>query len=315
MRGLSPLSMLTACIACFVTPALTWWDEGHMQIAYVAYRKLDAQVKEKVDTLLRLNPDYAKWTAGAPDEGTARLWAFMRASVWADDIKAGEYGYVRDNVHSTTAGQNIGYADHNQHSYWHYKDIKFSPEGTALPPLDPVDLVTQTRLMITALAPSSGASDDVRSYDLVWLLHLAGDAHQPLHAVARFTRQIPNGDAGGNAESVIPATGETVVLHAYWDGLLGGYSSPYAAARGAEDQDGLAGIAVNEAAANISDPQAWIEESAELAKQYAYAPPVSLGRDAIPLNRDYETKAHNIARSQAALAAARLANLLNSALR
>ena len=52
-----------------------------------------------------------------------------------------------------------------------------------------------------------------------------------------------------------------------------------------------------------------------IAKQYAYAPPVSLGRNAVLLTRDYETNARNIARSQAALAAARLANLLNNALR
>ena len=42
---------------------------------------------------------------------------------------------------------------------------------------------------------------------------------------------------------------------------------------------------------------------------------MSLGRNAVLLTRDYETNARNIARSQAALAAARLANLLNNALR
>ena len=31
---------------------------------------------------------------------------------------------------SATAGQNIGYSDHNQHAYWHFKDINFSPDGT-----------------------------------------------------------------------------------------------------------------------------------------------------------------------------------------
>jgi hypothetical protein len=122
---------------------------------------------------------------------------------------------TRDNVNSATAAQNIGYSDHNQHAYWHFKDINFSPDGTPLPPPDPVDLVTQLNLMIAALPASSGASDDVRSYDLVWILHLVGDAHQPLHAVGRFTAAIPNGDAGGNAESVIPATGETIALHAF----------------------------------------------------------------------------------------------------
>jgi hypothetical protein len=49
-----------------------------MQIAYVAYKHLDASVKDKVDALLKLNADYSKWTAGAPDEKTAKLYAFVQ---------------------------------------------------------------------------------------------------------------------------------------------------------------------------------------------------------------------------------------------
>nr|WP_249781037.1 S1/P1 nuclease [Bradyrhizobium sp. dw_78] len=79
--------------------------------------------------------------------------------------------------------------------------------------------------------------------------------------------------------------------------------------------DGLASISVNNAAAQVSDPQAWVEESADLAKQFAYAPRVRMGKTAVMLTRDYETSARNIARSQAALAAARLANLINEALK
>ncbi len=230
-------------------PVRAWWDAGHMQIAYVAYKHLDAPVNEKIDALLRLNKDYVKWTAGAPNERAAKLYAFVHAATWADDIKTKEYGYARDDVHGPNALQNIGYTDHNQHAYWHYKDISFSPDEISIPQAAPVDLVTQLKLMIAALPASSGASDDVRSYDLVWILHLVGDAHQPLHSVARFTRQIPNGDAGGNAELVIPATGETIALHAYWDRLFGGYSSPYGAVFDADDRDGLSSIAVNAAAA------------------------------------------------------------------
>jgi hypothetical protein len=57
-----------------------------MQIAYLAYKPFDAPIKEKVDALLKLNKDYPKWTAGAPDERTAKLYAFVHASTWADDI-------------------------------------------------------------------------------------------------------------------------------------------------------------------------------------------------------------------------------------
>ena len=36
---------------------------------------------------------------------------------------------MRGNDDSPTAGQNVGYADKSQHSYWHFKDIKFSSDG------------------------------------------------------------------------------------------------------------------------------------------------------------------------------------------
>ena len=100
-----------------VSAAWAWWDAGHMQIAYVDYKHLDASVKGKVDALLKLNADYPKWTAGARDEKTAKLYAFLHAATWADDIKTKDYGYTRDSVNSATAGQNIGYADHKQHAY------------------------------------------------------------------------------------------------------------------------------------------------------------------------------------------------------
>src|ERR1700733_4575159 len=116
------LSIGTLCLCLASGPAQAWWDEGHMQIAYVAYQHLDPTVKQQVDDLLKLNSDYDKWTATAPDAASAKVYAFVHAATWADDIKTKPYGYTRDNAESPTAGQNIGYSDHNQHAYWHFKD-------------------------------------------------------------------------------------------------------------------------------------------------------------------------------------------------
>lgn len=69
-------------LAVFISAALSllplqaakaWWDEGHMQIAYVAYKHLDPSVKAEIDALLKLNKDYPKWIAGAADPATAKL--------------------------------------------------------------------------------------------------------------------------------------------------------------------------------------------------------------------------------------------------
>ncbi|MBB4370587.1 hypothetical protein GGD63_003382 [Bradyrhizobium sp. cir1] len=63
------------------------------------------------------------------------------------------------------------------------------------------------------------------------------------------------------------------------------------------------------------DPAVWAQESADLAKQFAYAPPVSMGKNPPLLTREYETDAKNVARARAALAGARLANLIETALK
>ncbi|MER9565954.1 S1/P1 nuclease [Mesorhizobium sp. M0571] len=175
-------------------PALAWWDGGHMQIAAVAYSKLTPEAKAKADALIKMNPDYQTWVAGVPDDKKAQ-YAFVHAAVWADDIKDPAHGYTNDD--DTPTGQNVGYADKNMHKYWHFKDVRFSTDTTTFPNPDPINAVSQMRLFIAALPAASGATDDVRSYDMVWLLHLVGDIHQPLHATERFSAINTDGDRGG----------------------------------------------------------------------------------------------------------------------
>jgi hypothetical protein len=169
--------------------ALAWFDMGHMTVAAAAYAKLDPEVRARVAGLLKLNPDYEHWIAGVPLERRDMI-AFVRASTWADDIKRRHdyqsHSLSQDGEH---AGDNIGYADFLVHPYWHFIDLPFSPDGTELAPPDSPNALTQIRRFRDTL--SSSASDDVKSYDLVWLLHLVGDAHQPLHATSRFSERCP----------------------------------------------------------------------------------------------------------------------------
>ena len=51
-RLLGIVTCFASIFGSFLSPAMAWWDAGHMQIAYVAYKKLDASVKDKVDMLL-----------------------------------------------------------------------------------------------------------------------------------------------------------------------------------------------------------------------------------------------------------------------
>jgi len=88
---------------------------------------------------------------------------------------------------------------------------------------------TQIALFRKTLA-SSNASDALKSYDLVWLLHLVGDVHQPLHTTSRFTHWQPDGDAGGNRVALCqrPCRNE---LHAFWDDVPGTEKNPMVAIR------------------------------------------------------------------------------------
>ncbi|MCP1835668.1 hypothetical protein J2R76_004008 [Bradyrhizobium sp. USDA 4532] len=124
------------------SPAFAWWDEGHMQIAYLVYQRLDPAVKDRADVLLRLNPDHQTWTSNAP-ERKEKLYAFVHAATWADETKA---DYYADEVTGSTAGQIVPYG-HLKHGYWHFKDILYSPDGTTLPAPAAPDAVTRLKLM------------------------------------------------------------------------------------------------------------------------------------------------------------------------
>jgi hypothetical protein len=304
-------------VVSFVTaaaPASAWWDGGHMQVAYVAYSALTPRAKATVDRLIKLNPDYLSWVAGVPEDKAAQT-AFLRASTWADDIKAPDHGYIDDGdaPEASEDRQNIGYDDKRMHKFWHYKDIAFSTDGTPLVVEAPVDAVSQIKTFLSTIQNSSPTSDNIKSYDLVWLLHLVGDVHQPLHATTRVSAELPSGDRGGNLVQVRPATGETVSLHAYWDRMFGGYVTARGAIADATARDGLAQLAVDPSLAAILDPEVWIHESLEAAKTVAYAEPVLSSTGVIELSRAYETNARVTARDRAALAGRRLAGVINQA--
>jgi hypothetical protein len=260
--------------------------------------------------LIKLNPDYANWVAGYP-AGKVAQYAFVRAAIWADDIKKPADGYTDDKATGPKANQNIGYYDNQMHKYWHFKDICFSTDGTPIEEGDSVNALTQIKMLTSGLSPSSGLPDDVRSYDLVWLLHLVGDAHQPLHATARFSHDLPHGDQGGNKVMVMPASGETIALHAYWDRLLGSYSTPEGAIMDALVSKDTKLPEPDVTLAAEANPDDCFRESEKLAEDFVYAEPVKSGTSPYTLDRPYETNARDVARKQAALAGARLANLVS----
>jgi hypothetical protein len=304
--------MRRACLALalalvFIPPAFAWNHFGHMMVAAVAYEQLTPAARAKAMRLLKLNPSYGDWIKGRKGADRDEI-AFMLAATWPDEIKT-KPGYQNDGEHpggGPDDARNVGYSDMLQHRYWHFIDQPFSSDHTPL--TDPTRPNALTQITAFRKALGSDASDPVKSYDLVWLLHLVGDVHQPLHTAARFTRTQPHGDDGGNKVALCkkPCKDE---LHGFWDNLLGTGRKPEAALEEARllphATPGLAAIA---------DESVWVKDGLQLAQKVVYTLPVGPGAGPYTLDEDYTKAAKKLASQQVALAGARLAHLLNEEL-
>ncbi|MBI3785062.1 MAG: S1/P1 nuclease [Deltaproteobacteria bacterium] len=307
-------------LMAFSWPVHAWNDIGHMAVAYVAYQKLTPATKDRVKALLALNP-YAKtkWksilkTVQAKDKDLA---IFMIAATWPDQIKSDNKTYHDDGTQGGdrpptdgTADNNIGYTDTARHKYWHFVDTPFSNDGTALPALPTPN--AQMRIGDFRKVLASTSSDDLKSYDLSWLLHLIGDVHQPLHAATRVSKIDTAGDNGGNSVKVTCSTcTSTMKLHAFWDGLLGAGNSVDTAIQVAKklaDADA--------AAAAKSSEKDWCDESFSAAQTSVYKnPPIGSDHGPFTTTTSYKNAAKKLAKERVALAGARLANLLTNELK
>lgn len=318
---LLPAFALAAMVVSTVS-VHAWNADGHMIVAWIAYQHLTPATRARVGTLLQRNPQHGSWIAGLPAGASVdrrRRRAFIQASNWPDFIK-GAAGYVSDGSdggftppNSPTASQNIGYADRNRHMYWHFIDSPFSDDGTPVQPAAVPNALTEIALLRDALA-SASTTDNIKSYDLVWLIHLVGDVHQPLHAAARFRHNNTDGDDGGNDVKLQCSSGIFCAssLHAEWDGVLGNtHDFEVITAKGTT----LDARPVPPGA-DIADPKAWTDESLALARADVYKDPggATLDDPRATIGPAYVAHARTVAETRIILAGRRLAALLNAAL-
>jgi hypothetical protein len=169
----------------------------------------------------------------------------------------------------------------------------------------------ETQIAAFRAVLASNSPDELKSYDLCWLLHLVGDVHQPLHAAARFTQTQPHGDDGGNDVQVREGTASPKRLHSFWDGILGTSKKPEDGAK-----LGKSLPTASAAAGNNLNVNAWLTESFNAAKATVYKkPPIGVGKGPFKINATYRNSARTLARKRMAVAGARLANILNKELR
>lgn len=289
-----------ACLALInlAVPAGAWDDAGHRAIAAIAYSRLTPKARARVDALIARHPDYESvFLKDAPSDPAERAaHAFAMAATWPDFIK-GDHRFWNDGRKDATPTAPLpGFPDTRQHRNWHYVDIPFSPDGTALKDAEAPNALTELDRMLADIAkPVDDPANPV--YLLPWILHLVGDLHQPLHCTSRFLRSDPDGDQGGNHVWVTPPT---VRLHAYWDDL----PAPSHPGTTAPEE------VVNE------NPREWVREGLAIARKsvYSFGPEEGSRETPIPLPPGYREQAEKIARERMVLAGERLAAALNQRL-
>jgi hypothetical protein len=344
MKKLRAAVCLLLVLTIFSTQASAWSNPGHMAIAGLAYKKLNDATKQRVDELVAKNPMIESWNALIPASikgENRRMRLFMIAATWPDQIKSAK-GYHADGLPlfdnkgnpildkfgkqrldenspptDGTADNNIGYDDKARHKYWHFIDMAFSQDGATTPAAPDVNAEERINAFRKVLKDQN-ASDDLKSYDLVWLLHLIGDIHQPLHGAERYIKG-KGGDGGGNGVKIKVCDEDGKCdpgsLHGYWDGIFGSTTD-------LKQSLTLALKAINQALKTVPaggddlDTDHWVMESFNAAKTTVYHnPPIAGNLGVFTITAAYRDNAITLGNIRLALAASRLQKVLETELK
>ena len=311
-----------------------WHNAGHMTIARIAYLELSDKQKIQIAHILQAHPHYRRFLAAErPAEVGENEWAFLRAAIWPDWVRPDWPRFMKEKARPD--GEEVASKYHR--GPWHYINLPFvvpeNPPVTApkdLPPPD-YDAEGEPGHVLTALQRAmkvlraADMSDEYKAVSLCWLLHLAGDLHQPLHAVTYVSRQFPQGDLGGNLFLVAVKRGEPAVnLHFFWDAQLfapaASYQDVVARTEELRRAPDLQRSKLSELGADSF--KVWADESFELARKVAYREGRLQGarvRDKAELKTieapvlpdDYAGAAAQVSARRMALAGYRIADRLN----
>ena len=283
-------------------PALAWGAAGHRIIAAIAWENLQPGPRDEVTSLLRKHPEHERWMRRPGHSDNARK-VFVEASTWADEI--------RQDTRFYSAGKNDptptlpGFPDMERRNDWHYVNIPLNgpPDGRRL------SGQIERRLPELARTLATSSDDNERAYALPWLIHLVGDAHQPLHTSARMNAQR-KWEKGGNSRKIINPFNSRkplMTLHAFWDDLPG---PPWL--RGERLDRAVRALLVTYSRPIPGTPSGqWIIESWSLARDHAYPPETEPVPEITPA---FYENSREIANRRITEAGYRLADLLNRTL-
>jgi hypothetical protein len=189
---------------------------------------------------------------------------------------------------------------------WHYVNVPVSrPDWDLARDCPAGDCVVARLTQFAGELRDPATSPRRRREALMFVVHFTADLHQPLHVA-------DNGDEGGNR---VPVSffGRRTNLHALWDsGILGRMGSPEVLFQSLARE--MSGRKTDEW--SRGDPEQWARESRQASRDVAYGRLAHRGRKrTILLGQAYEHFAQPVTRVQLQKAGARMAALLEGALR
>jgi hypothetical protein len=290
-----------------------WGPTGHRVVARIAWMNMTPAARAKAIAILSAATPATKIRQLRPTHGTAAdadATFFAQAATWPDIVKS-------DASLSQFDHRGWHFADH----FWHLVGGQPRLDSSRGPDAqNEVERLTR----FTGDFRSNNAANAENAIQLVWMLHLLGDLHQPLHNESRETSSQPQGDRGGNAF----ALDGRHELHGYWDGILDEVATKDAASLGSAFPTGAsfdspeyinawaslitsrhpkASVAAD---TSIDEFETWSDDGLAIAEQNAYA---GVQQDAAP-SATYRHKVDQISELAIAHAGYRLATLLNSLL-
>lgn len=272
-------AMAMACMLSITPSAYGWGATGHMLVAQIARDTMKPATRSEVDRLTKVLAQYAPMVLD-----------FAPAATWMDQIK----GY-----------------DLRAFNNWHFINTAYNPDNLPnLPVVGQETVVWAIGQALTTLK-STKAADFEKALALRFLIHFAGDIHQPLHCINRYTTSQPMGDRGGND---FPITGAAQTeLHAFWDDTANLF--PSVDPKSWKGKIPTFAKQIEQAVPKskvpqwtVSDPNAWAQESYQLAVSNAYA---NITENSKPSDT-YTQQAQAVIRQQLALGGYRLAALLDT---
>lgn len=216
-------------------PALAWGEYGHRSVAAIAWTELDPATRREIAQLLA--------HSRALDTPECRVRTIEDAAYWPDCIR--QYGERFNYTFS-----------------WHYQDIDVCrafdvKEGCKDGNCASVQIQRNLKLLANRKLPARE-----RLLALIFVVHLVGDIHMPLHVGE-------HGDNGGNLiSSSYGAIGGKLNLHSIWDSLLAerAISTPPGGPHGVMSTFAPADIA----AMRQGKLEDWMRESWQLSRDDVY---------------------------------------------